>query len=879
MRLQSLLWVALLGASVFFTGCSIHFSAQVGTSAKPAEKPSSSSDKPASPDKPPAGGKPADDKAKKGKSISDVVGKDKKHEGLFTLYQNSTNGTAHLVVKKSQLDKEFIYFTHTVDGVPAAGHFRGLFRDNRVFSLRKHFNRIEFVAENTAFYFSPTNALKRAAAANISPAILASLEIVVEDEEKGEFLLKADGIFLSESFHQVKSGFRPGGLLGSLSREKTKYLRLRSYPKNTDVVVEYVYENPSGGVPSGADVTDSRYVSIRMQHSLIEMPENGYQARFDDPRVGYFSTQVTDLTSPSATPYRDVIHRWHLEKKDKNAAVSEPVEPIVWWIENTTPHELRDTIREATLGWNVAFEAAGFKNAVVVKVQPDDADWDAGDIRYNVLRWTSSPEPPFGGYGPSFVNPRTGQILGADIMLEYVYLANRIRMEKVFSEAGLETASSLSEAHPQGPHFCALGHHLHHNALFGTQVLKAAGAAEKDLGLLLKESIYYLILHEVGHTLGLNHNMRASQMLSPAQLQDRALSERDGLTGSVMDYPAANLAPPGLKQGQYFTTKPGPYDLWAIEFGYAPSLSDEAAEKARAAKLLGRSTEPALAFGNDADDMRFPGKAIDPRVMINDMSSDAIAYSEGRIRLAKETMGKLRAKFAVPGQSYHSMRTAYLSLTTEIANAVSVASRYIGGVKVDRAFTGQPGAGKPFVPIELEDQKRALKLLREHLFAPAAFDAPEELLSHLQMQRRGFDFRSSGEDPKIHERALTIQRSVLDHLMHPDVLARVTNTRLYGNQYTSAELLRDLTEAIFAEDLAGDVRPVRQNLQIEYATRLTRVVGREGVSAFDSPARSASLSQLRRIETMLKAKAAANAETQAHTDHVLLLIAQALKAD
>ncbi len=137
-----------------------------------------------------------------------------------------------------------------------------------------------------------------------------------------------------------------------------------------------------------------------------------------------------------------MINRWHLVKKDPSAAISEPVEPIVFWIENTTPVEIRETVRDATLAWNEAFEAAGFRNAVVVKVQPDDAKWDAGDIRYNVLRWTSSPQPPFGGYGPSFTNPRTGQILGADIMLEYVYLTNRLSQDKLFSTAALSLESA-----------------------------------------------------------------------------------------------------------------------------------------------------------------------------------------------------------------------------------------------------------------------------------------------------------------------------------------------------------------------------------------------------------------------------------------------------
>ena len=151
------------------------------------------------------------------------------------------------------------------------------------------------------------------------------------------------------------------------------------------------------------------------------MPDNDFEPRFDDPRVGYFSTEVDDQTSTSSTPYRDLIHRWDLKKKNPEAAISEPVTPITWWMENSTPLEWRETIKAAVLQWNIAFEKAGFKNAIVVKQQPDDADWDAGDIRYNVLRWTSSPQPPFGGYGPSFVNPRTGQILGADIMLEFVH--------------------------------------------------------------------------------------------------------------------------------------------------------------------------------------------------------------------------------------------------------------------------------------------------------------------------------------------------------------------------------------------------------------------------------------------------------------------------
>jgi hypothetical protein len=278
------------------------------------------------------------------------------------------------------------------------------------------------------------------------------------------------------------------------------------------------------------------------------MPEEGYEPRADDFRVGYFGQRVTNLTDTSVTPYDDVINRWRLVKQDPDAEISDPVEPIVWWIENTTPVELRDTIRDAALTWNIAFEAAGFSNAMEVRVQPDDADWDAGDIRYNVLRWTSSPTPPFGGYGPSFTNPRTGEIIGADIMLEYVFLTNRIRYSELFDVAGLSQwlpAEQLAEAtgepvieHRARAHgaMCNFAEHLQMETLAGLAALQAQGATTVKMNELIRQSLHYLVIHEIGHTLGLMHNMRASSTISLEEL-----ANGETVTGSIMDYPALNL--------------------------------------------------------------------------------------------------------------------------------------------------------------------------------------------------------------------------------------------------------------------------------------------------------------------------------------------------
>ncbi|HRP08472.1 MAG TPA: DUF5117 domain-containing protein, partial [Gemmatimonadales bacterium] len=365
------------------------------------------------------------------KEYDKVVKAARAYPGLFAIHQDTATGKVHMAIQPDQLDRDYIYFTFVADGPVATGLFRGQFRDNIIFRIERRFDKLAFIAQNTAFHFDPGSPLARAAAANTSPAILAIEKIVGVDSVSGALLISADKLFLTESLTRVKAPSVPGQsptafALGSRSEDKSSIRSVRNYPENTEVVADYVFDNPNVIGSGGAEVTDSRYVTVTVQHTLIAVPDNDFQPRFDDPRVGYFTQQVTDLTTTDAVNYRDIINRWDLRKKDPSAAISEPVNPIVFWIENTTPTEYRETIRDAALAWNKAFEKAGFRNAVQVEIQPDTASWDAGDIRYNVLRWTSSPNPPFGGYGPSFVNPRTGQILGADIMLEYIFITNRI---------------------------------------------------------------------------------------------------------------------------------------------------------------------------------------------------------------------------------------------------------------------------------------------------------------------------------------------------------------------------------------------------------------------------------------------------------------------
>lgn len=815
-------------------------------------------------------------------TIESLTENSDRHDGLFSFFVDRDEGTVRMLINADQLGREYVYVATVQDAPTITGHFRGnvgAWTKNSMVQLRRHFGRVEFVQPNLAFHFDPESPLSRAADANISPAVIAVAEIEAEDEESGAVLIDMGPVFLSESFIQLKpspdpkADSEPKFDLGTLSEEKTRFTEWRSYPENVDLFVEYVYENPAPVVTGGEDLTDPRYISLKLQHSFIEAPENDFVPRSYDPRVGYYLMRVTDLTSHSAAPWLDYINRWHLKKKNPGAERSDPVEPIVFWIENTTPLEYRETIAEATLAWNQAFEQAGFSNAIEVRVQPDEAGWDAGDIRYNVIRWTSSPKPVFGGYGPVFVNPRTSQILGSDIMLEQIFMTNRIRYTQMYDQAAQPgTQSHLIHR----PSRCAMPDQVQTGLQLGRAALRASGTAGME-SELVRQGLYALVLHEVGHTLGLNHNFIASQLFSPDELYDREPTVSLGYaSGSIMDYAPVNVAPQGREQGLFYEVSPGPYDRWAIEFGYSEALDDPQAEQRRLDALLSRSTEPELRFANDADDMRSAGSGIDPRVMINDMSSDNIAYAVDRMTLIRDIMGGLVGKYREEGASYQELVAAYQSLFNQYTDQAAVVSRHVGGVLVDRAMQGQPGAEEPFRPVALAEQRRAMASLNSYLFAPAALDSPDRLYRHLQTQRRDFDFYGKTEDPKIHEQALAAQKKILDHLLHPVVLKRLTDSALYGNEYTTASMMTDLTAAIFDADKAGDVNTFRQNLQAEYLNRLVAMFISDKAEAFDQPSRAMALFTLQNLRRDLGSKKSGNTATRAHTAALINTIDKAL---
>ena len=750
--------------------------------------------------------------------------------GLIDVYRNDDDGKVYFLIKEDQLEKEFIYFAHILDGIIEAGTWRGNYLDNGIIKFIKYFDQIRIDRINTAYVFDETNPLSKSKYANISNSLIDSLKIEKKSKSDDKFLIDVTSLLLSENLSKItstpyKEDLKENFKIGSISKNKSSINSVLNYPENTDFEINFVFSNSSN---KPIENQDSRNNSVSLRFSFINYPENNFETRMEDQRIGFFSERKTNLSSTDITPYEDLINKWHLEKKDKDKEKSAPIKPILFWIENTTPYELRPIIKNAVLAWNIAFEEAGFIDAIEVKIQPDDADWSAGDIRYNVLRWTSSPNPPFGGYGPSFTNPRTGEILGADIMLEWIYLTNRVRYSEIF-----EKQENYNND------FCLNSLIKQENRIFGKLATETLDLNESEISRLYEEDLYQLILHEVGHTLGLNHNFAASTLHDNSDVHNPEITYKEGLSSSVMDYHALNIAPLGIKQGQYADVKPGKYDILAIKYGYTPELS-----KKDLNNLLEKHSSNEYLFGNDGDDMRSPGKGIDPRINTGDMTNDPVRYAKDRVVLSQNLIPKLYETLKSKSDSWESIYQGYRILIRQIHTSAEIISRQIGGVYVNRSFMSDENKN-PYEVVPYNIQKESIKILSKYYFDSDKFYLPSNVVNKMQRERRSFDFFGKTEDPKIHNMILKGQKRVLKHFTNSRVLKRLTDSSLYGNTYLPNELFSDLTSSIFNKNKSRKLNGIDQNLQNYYLKRLIMIF-KSG--SFDSPSISASLASMERIK-------------------------------
>ncbi|MDA0774929.1 MAG: zinc-dependent metalloprotease [Proteobacteria bacterium] len=725
-------------------------------------------------------------------------GEYEKLEGFMNILHETEKDKYYLIIEKNKLNKEFIYFTYILNGPQAVGASGGSLGEGYILEFRMFKDDIGLYKINTKFTYDEPNKITQSKLTNIIEAFMGRFKVEVKEEDR--FLISADKLFLSEILTSVTPNIPMEYAeyydlnLGKLDKEKTYIADIRNYPKNTAVEINYGFFNAKPKPSASVDaVADKRYTFISARHLFVEMPDDKFEPRVADQRVGYFSSKVTDLSTYDTYPARDLMNRWRLVKKNPDAELSEPVEPIVFWVENSTPEEIRPFVVKGIEGWNAAFEEAGFKNAVIAKIQPDDAEWDAGDVQYNVVRWASTPSPGYAGYGPSIANPRTGEIIAADIVQEFNAIKRGYTYRKLWG---------YSE--------------------------------DKDP---LEQWIVSLTMHEVGHTLGLRHNFKSSWIYDADEIHDTSITGKSHI-GSVMDYDPINIAPEGKEQGNYFPHAPGLYDRWAIKFGYMPNLSDSEREE-----ILSQSVLPELIYGTDGDAMGSPGSNIDPRAKRYDLSGDPVKYTSERIDVINSKIKELPSIYLTEGETSTEFKSTFFSLTREKGRFMEGVSRLIGGVYSNRVVNGQEGI-TPFEAVAYDDQKNAMNLISAKLLSNNAFTFDPEILKYLQSEKRAAYSPGIGnEDPQLHDLVLGMQGMVLAHILHPKVMQRLVDSAQYGNTYMPKEVLDDLFNAIFVQ--REEANTFKMNLQSKYTDGLIDALVDD---SYDEISKSAIYSSLNEIE-------------------------------
>ncbi|MGA2981954.1 MAG: zinc-dependent metalloprotease [Terriglobales bacterium] len=782
---------------------------------------------------------------------------------------------------------------------------------------------VQLIAKNTRFVAEENSPMQRAVRHSFSDSILGSakLESLPQPERKSA-LVDLGGVLLTDvpmMGYQLETTFR----IPYHFDEKNSYFgMLKAFEKNVEIetVTHYTADHPPvpplpspegppppTPPPPPHNIPDVRSMQFHFRYSVSELPQTGYHPRLADDRVGHFLTQFQDYSTSDASfeTSRRYIQRWHLEKQDPSAALSRPKQPIVFWMENTIPVQYRDAIREGVLLWNKAFERIGFQDAIEVKQQPDDADWDPADVRYSTLRWfTGYPDPGF-AEGPSRANPLTGELYDADIRFDAgMTRFMRRQVDEFIVPAGMpwqeQARKPFLAPWNSGPSdFCdfALGAALDAEFAFDLLLSRGMDPDGPEAQKFVHDFLVEIAAHEVGHTLGLRHNFRASTIHTLEQAQDAELTAREGLTGSVMDYIPTNIALHGAKQGQYHQTTLGPYDYWAIEYAYKPiDAATPEAELPELRKIASRASDPLLAYDTDEDAGIGEGPFdMDPLVNRFDFGTDPLKYYAHRVQLADEVLANMETKLEKPGEGYQVLRRSFDVAFGQEGYGMVLASKYIGGVYHYRDHVGDAGHRVPFQPVLASKQKEALELLRQHLFSPSAFHFSPQLLNKLASPRfTDFtDFAALGKtrfDVPIHDMVLKLQTTVLDRLYHPVVLSRILDSEVSAKEpagaFSVGLLFAELQDSIWAEAKAPgtslNIDSYRRSLQRAHLRKLVAMVLHDATVPED--AQTLARQNLTVLRTQLRATLAKpgvtmTLETRAHLNESISRIDDALKAN
>jgi hypothetical protein len=722
----------------------------------------------------PADGKPADAKPappKPGalKPYSEVITAEAKSEaGVFTVHRIGEK--VYYEIPPAMLNREMLWSTEIAE-LPAGFGYGGTSAGDRVVRWTRRNNKIYLRSVSYQIRADGADgAIRRAVeAASLEPIIMA---FDVETESKD----KAPVIEVTRLYATDVPEFSPKGQLGGAGLDPARsYIeKVKAFPTNIETrsLMTYTLGGPTPGNPFGGRGPRSNVNSVTalIHFSLTLLPAKPMQGRYFDSRVGYFTERYEDYGSNTENRVvpREYIARYRLEKKDPTAKLSEPVKPIVYYIGREVPEQWHSYIKQGVEDWQQAFEAAGYKNAIICKNAPtleQDPDWDEEDARYSVIRW--APMAIENAMGPHIHDPRSGEIISAHIIVWHDVL--KLAQTWYFTQVGDLDPRAQKLPLPES---------------------------------LMGELMRYVVSHEVGHTLGLRHNHKASSSYTCAQLRDAKFTEEYGDEASIMDYGRFNyVAQPG--DNARLIPKLGPYDRFAIEWGYTPlpdAKNPEAEKPALDAIAARQVSDPMLRFGGE--DME---SQTDPSVQTEDLGSDPIEATTYGLKNIARIAQMLIPATTKYGEDYDLLKEMYTALDRQRLTELMHVLKLVGGVVQTDYHAGRGDA--VFAPTPKAQQAKAVRFLLDN-----ALTTPKDLILPGVIARV--------EPYGVTDRVLGEQRLILGALLSEGRVRRMLdNQALVGNAaYTPAQLVADVQSGVWSE--LTQTRPVidiyRRNLQRAY---------------------------------------------------------------
>ncbi|WP_418316359.1 zinc-dependent metalloprotease [Piscinibacter sakaiensis] len=767
-------------------------------------------------------------------------------------------------------------------------------------------SQVQLIALNT-HYSADNGSMRAAIEQGFSHSLLGSAAVVSAPHKTSQAVLIDAAFLLSDMpgySTRLESAFR---LPFGIDRANSFFEKINVGDELTSLNARIHFATsriPAPPLRAGGDPTppppkstpDPRSLFVAYVYNFLKPPAEPMARRRTDPRLGHFFDVVTDLSSDlKPNPRMHLVKRWRLDKQDPQAAMSEPRQPIVFWLDKNIPPRYRPAVEAGVLEWNKAFEKIGFRNALQVRQQPDDAEWDTMDARHASIRWFVGADVGF-AIGPSRSDPRTGEIFDADIGMSDVFGRGARRF--IVEDVGRQQSRPHIDGHGGvvhgagmpwergGVEACNLMQEAAAEMNFVLDVLEARGDIEPDspqAEAFVHAVIKDTIMHEVGHALGLKHNFKASTVVKREQLRDSSFTEKYGISGSVMDYNSYNLPLRGEAAATINNTTIGPYDYWAIEYAYKPI--DPADEEKELTKIAARAvTDPLLSYADDADSNGVGGsEGIDPLANAFDLGDDPLDFHRKRLQLSRELWQRVQQRQPQPGDDAQRQRRVMFSGFRQLGRAADLVGKYVGGMHAVRDLPGT-SERRAFTPVDPAKQRDALRFLADGLFKTDSFQFEPEFLANLAPDYNEWDRSGPVSVPGA---VLQIQSVVLNRLLSAGTATRLLDLPMYlpkserRDLISLAEVYSTLQDSIWSELRSGDdIAQLRRNLQREHLKRM-QVMLTKGSSSL--PPDALSLMRMNAVDLQRDLQKATrrkslSVEARAHLQDSLALLNEALKA-